>query len=368
MLKSTRFVAAVSVVLLALTTACSQSEQTQDTSSAPKPPKSTASTDSSVAPKASKASSSKPSSASKGDRFQNALDTGMSAAQLTQSAKSKEDWNVVVSRWQSAIKSLKAVPKSSQNHAKAQKKLTEYQKYLAYAQQQAKSGAKPTSAAKPSSSATPQLVNMQDAFDTAMGAAVIAQSAQSKDDWTLVASRWQSAINLLKAVPASSPNYAIAQKKIAEYQRNLSYAQQQQKGGAKPATTVSAIPTGVTISNKTSASAAAPEVAVSNSSAVAPEVALALYLKQKGAKMYGAYWCPACENQKQRFGEEAFSQIKYIECDPAGENARRDLCRQAKIRAFPTWEIDGRLYEPGSYSLETLAAMSGYQGDRNFSY
>jgi predicted fused transcriptional regulator/phosphomethylpyrimidine kinase len=62
-----------------------------------------------------------------------------------------------------------------------------------------------------------------------MGAATIAQSAESKDDWNLVVSRWQNAIALLKTVPKSSPNYTKAQKKIPEYQRNLAYAQQQVK-------------------------------------------------------------------------------------------------------------------------------------------
>lgn len=232
MLNHNRFVAAFSVVLLALTTACSQAEQSQDTSSTPIAPKSTAPTRSPVASKDAKASPSK-SSTIKGDRFQNALDTGMSAAKLAQSAQSKEEWKLVSSRWQSAIKLLKAVPNSSQNHAKAQKKLTEYQKYLVYAQQQGKSKAKLTSAANPSSSPTPQTVNVQDALDTGMGAAVITQSAQSQDDWNLVVNRWQTALNLLKAVPSSSPDYAIAQKKIAEYQRNLAYAQQQQKGRSK---------------------------------------------------------------------------------------------------------------------------------------
>lgn len=67
----------------------------------------------------------------------------------------------------------------------------------------------------------------QDALDSAVGAITIAQSATSKDDWDLVSSRLQNSINLLKEVPASSPNYAEAQVKIQEYGANLNYAQQQ---------------------------------------------------------------------------------------------------------------------------------------------
>ncbi len=64
------------------------------------------------------------------------------------------------------------------------------------------------------------------ALDKAYSALSISQSAQSSDDWNLVVSQWQEAIALLKAVPANSRYKAIAQTKIAEYQRNLTHAQQ----------------------------------------------------------------------------------------------------------------------------------------------
>lgn len=105
----------------------------------------------------------------------------------------------------------------------------------------------------------------------------------------------------------------------------------------------------------------APEVA-----AQSPTMALAIHLKRTGAKMYGTYWCSSCQWQQQQFGE-AFSQINYIECDPAGANARPDLCAQAGITAFPTWELNGQLYRPGAFNLERLAELSGYKGSRNFS-
>ena len=67
----------------------------------------------------------------------------------------------------------------------------------------------------------------QDALDSAISATTIAQSAVAKDDWELVSSKLQNSINLLKKVPASSPNYAEAQVKIQEYGTNLNSAQQQ---------------------------------------------------------------------------------------------------------------------------------------------
>jgi predicted aspartyl protease len=88
----------------------------------------------------------------------------------------------------------------------------------------------------PSPSATPlsqPTLDPKEAYeraeDAAYSATTIAQSAQSASDWELVIARLQEAIALLKKVPSSSSYHAIAQPKIAEYQRNLSMAQQQAK-------------------------------------------------------------------------------------------------------------------------------------------
>lgn len=97
----------------------------------------------------------------------------------------------------------------------------------------------------------------------------------------------------------------------------------------------------------------------------AAETALAQHLRRRGAKMYGAYWCPYCTRQKELFGRQAFSQINYIECDPRGQNGRPDLCRRANVNGFPTWEINGQQYR-GMQTLNELADISGYKGSRNF--
>lgn len=53
-----------------------------------------------------------------------------------------------------------------------------------------------------------------------------AQTAKSKEDWASIAQTWQQAIEAMQAVPDGDPNFAVAQKKVAEYQKNLNYAQQ----------------------------------------------------------------------------------------------------------------------------------------------
>jgi thiol-disulfide isomerase/thioredoxin len=86
--------------------------------------------------------------------------------------------------------------------------------------------------------------------------------------------------------------------------------------------------------------------------------ALARHLRASGARFYGAYWCPACREQKRLFGNAA-SELPYVECDPKGAGARPDLCAQAQVRSFPTWTIRGSRHE-GVTPLDTLAALSGF--------
>lgn len=95
-----------------------------------------------------------------------------------------------------------------------------------------------------------------------------------------------------------------------------------------------------------------------STAAVSFEAGLADHLTQTGAKMYGAYWCPHCEDQKTMFGA-AVSRIPYVECDPKGEKAQPQLCQAKQIQGYPTWEIQGQLY-PGMRSLIELSVLSNY--------
>lgn len=104
------------------------------------------------------------------------------------------------------------------------------------------------------------------------------------------------------------------------------------------------------------------------------ELALADHLTSIGAKMYGAYWCPHCHDQKQMFGSQAFRKINYVECAPDGQNSQTALCQEVATKVeeqtkdkfgFPSWEINGKFYV-GTQQLNALADISGYQGPRNF--
>lgn len=95
------------------------------------------------------------------------------------------------------------------------------------------------------------------------------------------------------------------------------------------------------------------------------EIGLAKHLTQIGAKMYGAFWCPHCHDQKQLFGKQAFALVDYVECDPEGKNPRPQMCVDAQIKGYPSWEINGQIYS-GTQSLDKLASVSNYTGPRTF--
>lgn len=98
------------------------------------------------------------------------------------------------------------------------------------------------------------------------------------------------------------------------------------------------------------------------------EIELAKHLTAIGAKEFVAWWCPRCHEQKSLFGKEAVALITKVECDPAGKvNPQPQLCIDTGIKGFPSWQINGQIY-PGIQTLEKLAQISGYQGDRNFRY
>jgi glutaredoxin len=93
------------------------------------------------------------------------------------------------------------------------------------------------------------------------------------------------------------------------------------------------------------------------------EAQLAEHLRETGATMYGAYWCPHCADQKALFAE-ASDQIPYVECDPSGQDPQPQLCQERGIQGYPTWEIDGQLH-PGTRSLDELARLSDFQSPQS---
>jgi len=99
-----------------------------------------------------------------------------------------------------------------------------------------------------------------------------------------------------------------------------------------------------------------PQITTTSSSTA---IALGKTLQSLDAKMYGAYWCSHCYEQKQTLGKEVFSKdyVSYIECDKEGMNSKRSLCKERRVPGYPTWEIGGKLF-PGEQSIEELQDLA----------
>lgn len=91
-------------------------------------------------------------------------------------------------------------------------------------------------------------------------------------------------------------------------------------------------------------------------------ISLAKHLHAIGAKMYGAFWCSHCLEQKQMFGREAMEILDYIECFPGGAGKGKLMameCRAVGIEGFPMWIINGKVLS-GEQDLSALAEASGF--------
>jgi hypothetical protein len=93
-------------------------------------------------------------------------------------------------------------------------------------------------------------------------------------------------------------------------------------------------------------------------------VKLAEKLTSAGVTMYGAFWCPHCSNQKEMFGNAAWSRVKYVECAGQGYNGSPGTCAAAKVEGYPTWVFADGTQVSGERSLEDLAKQVGFKGFR----
>ncbi|HEY9704725.1 MAG TPA: peptidylprolyl isomerase, partial [Allocoleopsis sp.] len=81
-------------------------------------------------------------------------------------------------------------------------------------------------------------------------------------------------------------------------------------------------------------------------------------LTEKGVKMYGAYWCPHCNNQKEAFAS-SWQYVTYVECAVEGQpQVQTQECSDAEISGYPTWIVNGRQYA-GEQTLSRLGQLSG---------
>jgi hypothetical protein len=86
-------------------------------------------------------------------------------------------------------------------------------------------------------------------------------------------------------------------------------------------------------------------------------------LSDRGVKMYGAWWCPHCQEQKEVFGA-SFEYVPYIECGVKGDlHAQSQVCKDEKVNHYPTWQFPPtgerveRIFTPQELSDRTGCAL-----------
>lgn len=140
--------------------------------------------------------------------FAKSARSAYTAAEMTQTARTSEDWQLVISFWQDAITTLNTIPSSSAAFSSAQPKIREYQANAAYAESEL------------------AMAPFRLAVATAEVASELAQSARTHDDWSVIAAKWDEALTLMGQVSDQHERYDVAQQKLAEYATKFAYAQQ----------------------------------------------------------------------------------------------------------------------------------------------
>lgn len=87
-----------------------------------------------------------------------------------------------------------------------------------------------------------------------------------------------------------------------------------------------------------------------------PGETFAKCLTENGVKMYGAFWCPHCNDQKDAFGDD-WEHITYIECSKP-DKTQTEYCSEAGITSYPTWEFADGTREVGKLTFATLSQRS----------
>ena len=86
--------------------------------------------------------------------------------------------------------------------------------------------------------------------------------------------------------------------------------------------------------------------------------AFAQCIVDSGAKMYSAWWCGHCQEQKKDFGN-SFKIIEanggHVECSPGGSKVISDFCKSQGVTGTPSWILKNGTLLRGRQNLFVLA-------------
>jgi len=83
---------------------------------------------------------------------------------------------------------------------------------------------------------------------------------------------------------------------------------------------------------------------------------LAQCIASSGTHMYGAFWCPHCQEQEAMFGGKQILQSAgvYVECS-LPDHSQDAICNQHNISGYPTWILANGTRLDGVQDLYSLA-------------
>ena len=81
-------------------------------------------------------------------------------------------------------------------------------------------------------------------------------------------------------------------------------------------------------------------------------------LGENGATFYGAFWCPHCAEQKKLFGTSV-KLLPYTECSTPDSKGVTQVCQDAGIESYPTWDYADGSRTTGVQTLDFLAEKTG---------
>jgi len=81
----------------------------------------------------------------------------------------------------------------------------------------------------------------------------------------------------------------------------------------------------------------------------------AMCLEESGATFYGAFWCPHCQEQKMMFGRKSAKLLPYVECSTPDGKGQNQVCTDAGIESYPTWDFADGERRTGALPLATLS-------------
>ncbi|MCW6038083.1 hypothetical protein K4A83_17650, partial [Spirulina subsalsa FACHB-351] len=123
-------------------------------------------------------------------------------------AQSLQDLQLASATWETAVQRLQAIQSGTTPYAEAQQQLSLYLPRLSAARERERNE-----------------VFATDAYNQAVRLAQLAQSAETRNQWSEAVSHWRSAVNYIEQVPNTSFNYAKAQPLMKSYADALTEAE-----------------------------------------------------------------------------------------------------------------------------------------------